>query len=80
MASMARALADIEKEIRALSRSDQELLIRTLLEELDGPPDASVEQAWLEEVQRRSAELDSGSVKPIPADEVFRSVRATLET
>ena len=75
---MARALADIEKEIRALSRSDQELLIRTLLEELDGPPDSSVDQAWLEEVQRRSAELDDGSVKPIPADEVFRSVRAAL--
>ena len=38
-----------------------------LLEELDGPPDPDVEAAWLDEVQRRSRELDEGSVKAVPA-------------
>jgi hypothetical protein len=46
-------------------------LLRALLEELDGPPDSDVEQAWLEEAQRRSRELDTGAVGTIPADEVF---------
>lgn len=76
---MARAVAEIEKEIRALSPGEQGQLLRALLEELDGPPDADVEQAWLDEVQRRSRELDEGTVKPIPSDEVFAKLRADLK-
>jgi putative addiction module component (TIGR02574 family) len=76
---MARAIAEIEKEIRALAPGDQEQLLRALVEQLDGPADADVEQAWLEEVQRRSRELDEGTVKPIPGDEVFAKLRADLK-
>lgn len=76
---MARALSEIETEIRALTRGDQEQLLRALLEELDAPADTGVEQAWLQEVRRRSRELDDGTVEPIPADEVFARVRAALE-
>jgi hypothetical protein len=49
---MARPLAVIEQEIRELSISDKEALLRVLWEELDGPPDEAVDAAWLEEVQR----------------------------
>ena len=76
---MARALADIEKEIRALASGEQEQLLRALLEELDGLPDGDVEQAWLAEVQRRSRELDEGIVQAIPADDVFARLRADLK-
>jgi putative addiction module component (TIGR02574 family) len=75
---MARAIAEIEDEIRHLSRSEQERLLRALLEELEGPADPDSDRAWLEEAQRRSAEFDAGLVKPIPAEEVFRRVRARL--
>jgi putative addiction module component (TIGR02574 family) len=75
---MARAVAEIEREIRALKPDEQERLLRALVEELDGPPDPGVEQAWLEEAQRRSRELDSGIVKPIPAEEAFAKARAEL--
>jgi Putative addiction module component len=51
---MARAVSEIEKEIRALEPDEQEHLLRALLEELDGPADPDVEQAWLAEAQRRS--------------------------
>jgi Putative addiction module component len=51
---MARAVAEIEREVPALQRGDQEQLLRALLEELDGPADSNVEQAWIEEAQRRS--------------------------
>jgi putative addiction module component (TIGR02574 family) len=75
---MARAVSEIEQEIRALPDAEKERLLRALLEELDGPLDPGVEQAWLDEIQRRSRELDAGSVKPIPADEVFADLRAKL--
>jgi putative addiction module component (TIGR02574 family) len=75
---MARAIAEIEDEIRHLSRPEQERLLRALLEEMEGPVDADADRTWLEEAQRRSAEFDAGLVTPIPADEVFDRVRARL--
>lgn len=77
---MARAVSEIEREIRGLERDDQEQLLRALLEELDGPPDPDVERVWLEEAQRRSRELDAGDdVDTIPADEVFDKAREQLK-
>ena len=76
---MARAIAEIESEIRHLARPEQERLLRALLEELDGPIDPDADQAWLAEVQRRSADFDSGLVQAIPAEEVFARIRARLK-
>jgi len=75
---MARAISEIEQEIRGLDRSEQERLLRALLEELDGPADWNADRAWLDEVRRRSAEFDAGAVKGIPAEEVLERVRARL--
>ena len=41
--------------------------------------DAEVEAAWDEEIQRRLAEIDNGTAKLIPADEVFAEVRRILK-
>ncbi|HEU4653563.1 MAG TPA: addiction module protein [Steroidobacteraceae bacterium] len=76
---MARAIAEIEREIRHLARPEQERLLRALLEELDGPIDPDADRAWLAEVQRRSADFDAGLVKAIPAEEVFARVRSRLK-
>ena len=76
---MARTTSDIEREIRGLDRSEQERLLRALLEELDGPVDSDADRIWLDEVQRRSAEFDAGLVKTIPADEVFERARSRLK-
>jgi hypothetical protein len=75
---MARAITDIEAEIRRLAAADQERLLRVLLEELDGPPDPDADRLWLEEAQRRSRELDAGLVKPVSGEEVFERARARL--
>ncbi len=74
---MARPLVEIREEIRALSTSEKEELLRSLWEELDGPADPDVEAAWLEEIRRRDLELDRGLVEPIPAEEVFQRLRTT---
>ena len=76
---MARAVGEIEQEIRGLARPEQERLLRVLLEELDGPSDPDADRAWLDEVQRRSEEFDAGLVKAVSAEEVFERVRSRLK-
>ena len=75
---MARAIADIEKDIRALSADEKRELLRSLLRDLDGPADADVEKAWLVESQRRYRELVDGSVKGVPGQLVFERLRSRL--
>jgi putative addiction module component (TIGR02574 family) len=76
---MARPLAKIQEEIRALSAAEKREIMATLLEELDGPPDDGAETAWLDEAERRVAEIDSGTVTCIPADEVLARLDKLLQ-
>ena len=76
---MARAISEIEREIRNLVRPEQEQLLRALLEELDGPSDPDADRMWLDEVQRRSADFDAGLIRPVSAEQVFERVRARLK-
>lgn len=71
---MARPVATIQDQIRQLSLAEKEEVLCALLEELDGPPDLDVDAAWLEEIERRAQEIDSGKVQCIPADEFFRRI------
>ena len=75
---MARAITEIEEEIRSLADDDKARLLRLLLEDLEGPADPDAERLWLQEIQRRSHELDAGLVAPVPADQVFANVRDAL--
>jgi putative addiction module component (TIGR02574 family) len=45
-------------------------LIGMLLESLEIRSDEGVEAAWLKEIERRVAELDSGAVESVPWTEV----------
>jgi len=60
--SMAKAVKDIELEIRRLSSAERAELMRSLIADLDAPADANVERAWLETSQRRYRELVEGKV------------------
>jgi len=76
---MVRSVAIIQDEIRGLNAAEKEEVLRTLLEELDGPPDPDVEAAWLSEIEHRASEIDSGQVHCVPADEVFRQLDQLLK-
>lgn len=39
-------------------------------------PDPNVEKAWIQEVEARTEEYRQGKVELIPAEEVFKSLRA----
>jgi len=73
---MSTAIAELEAKIRALSPEDKTQLIRT---ELDGPAEAGVGRAWIEEAKRRHQELIDGSVQPVPGERVFANLRARLK-
>jgi putative addiction module component (TIGR02574 family) len=73
---MTTAVTAIETQIRALSREDKANLVKSLIADLDGPADESVQRAWLEEAQRRHLEIVEGKVEAIPAEQVFASLRA----
>jgi hypothetical protein len=75
---MARALKDIEREIRELSSEEKAELMRSLVADLDSPADANVERAWLETSQRRYRELVEGKVKGVPGPLVFDRLRKRL--
>lgn len=76
--NMAKAVKDIEREIRGLSADERAELMRSLIADLDGPADADVERAWLETSQRRYRELVEGKVKGVPGPLVFDRLRKRL--
>lgn len=53
-------------------------LARELLSSLDDLPEDEIERLWVEEALRRDAEIDAGTARCIPADEVFAAARARL--
>jgi Putative addiction module component len=53
---MARALADIERDILELNQNQRTELLRKLIGDLDAPGDANSEAAWLKESERRLGE------------------------
>lgn len=76
--AMTTSLAELQEKARMLSQSDKAALIRTLIGELDGPPEADVEKAWIAEAKRRHQELLDGRVKGIPGEQVFANIRGLL--
>ncbi len=54
-------------------------LVDKLLESLNVPLKEDIERAWAEEVEKRCKEIESGTVKTIPGEEVFKKIRARYQ-
>ena len=67
---MARSARDLFDEAMRLAPQERATLMRLLIEALDADREEGVEDAWRVEIERRMAELDSGSVATIPWEEV----------
>jgi len=70
MVSMARSVKELFKEAAELPEDDRAVLAGLLIETLDPAPEPDVERAWSEEIARRVAQLDAGTVQTIPWEEV----------
>ncbi|HYC59840.1 MAG TPA: addiction module protein [Thermoanaerobaculia bacterium] len=67
---MARDLKDVFREAFELPESERATLAGLLIESLEPPPEADVEEAWAVEAERRWREIESGTVVTIAWEEV----------
>ncbi len=63
----------LEQELLKLPAPERARLAERLIASLE--EDSEVEAAWLAEVHRRDAELQSGVVESIPVEDALRGIR-----
>jgi len=66
--------ADIIHEAESLPVEERTLIVDSLLRSLN-PPNSEIDEKWAAVARRRLQELRSGSVQPIPGEEVFARIR-----
>jgi putative addiction module component (TIGR02574 family) len=75
---MVRDTASVIEDALALPDEIRASLAGALLNSLDPESEEGVDSAWLNEIQRRAAELNSGAVTAAPWTEVDAKLRAVL--
>ena len=65
---------ELLREALKLPPEARAALAGSLIDSLDQEVDEGAEAAWEAEIERRLAELDSGSVKPVPWSEARRRI------
>lgn len=75
MASM-NGTESIEREMLRLDPEARAKLLHSLVKSLGNLSETEFEHLWLDEAERRDAELESGSVAPVSGDEVFDRIRS----
>lgn len=61
-----------------LSAEDRIELAEELLSSVAAFASPEIEKAWMDESERRLADLKAGKTTSIPAEEVFRKIRAKM--
>jgi putative addiction module component (TIGR02574 family) len=75
---MTEEVSELLKKALALPTEARAALAGSLLDSLEDTVDASAEEMWSQEIERRIQELDSGKVKTIPWAEARRQIAAIL--
>ena len=63
---MAISREEVFRKALALDASDRNELVGLLIDSLDPATEQGAEAAWLQEIDRRARELESGTVQAIP--------------
>ncbi len=71
---MDNLIDELSQKARGLSPAERVRLAEELLATVQ-ETDEEVEAAWDEEIKRRVAEIESGTARLIPAEEVFARIR-----
>lgn len=71
-------LEKVRSEALSLSEAERADLARSLVQSLDGTPDAGAEAAWDAEILRRLAEIDAGTAELIDRDELRRRMQVRM--
>ena len=75
--TLANLIEELSSQARTLPAADRVRLAEELLATVHEPDD-EVEAAWDEEIRIRIDDIDAGTAKLIPAEEVFAQVRRLL--
>ena len=75
---MSAKLPQVEKDAMQLSPKERETLAERLVQSLDRVSLTAVDIAWVEEAERRFAEISSGEKSPVPAALALRQIRKRL--
>ena len=68
----------LDEEIQALSLADQVILAQSVWDRIEHFTDPEIEQAWMEESERRWQEIEQGKVQCVSAEEAMKRARASL--
>jgi putative addiction module component (TIGR02574 family) len=75
---MSTLVEQLSLKARQLSPEERVQLAEELLATVH-EPDAEVDAAWEEEIRRRIAEVDDGTARLVPAEEVFAELRRIVK-
>lgn len=75
---MPNLVEELSRKALSLSPEERVQLAENLLATVQAV-DEEVEAAWGEEIRRRIAEIDSGTAKLIPSEEVFAELRRMIK-
>jgi putative addiction module component (TIGR02574 family) len=68
----------IVEDVLSLPTDQRLALVNRILESLNVPTQPEIEELWAQEAEKRVAQVESGQVKPVPGEEVFRKIRERL--
>lgn len=75
---MTSLIDELSRKAGALPPEERIRLAEELLSSVQ-ESDEEIEAAWAQEIERRLEEVESGTAKLIPADEVFAEIRTLLK-
>ncbi|MCB1320267.1 MAG: addiction module protein [Leptospiraceae bacterium] len=74
---MAMTVEQVREAIGELNEFERELLYIDILQDFESV-DPEIEKAWIEEVKRRAADIESGKAEFIPGEQVMAEIRQML--
>ena len=75
---MPNLVEELSARAKALPSQDRARLAEELLDSLEGESDTDADAAWDREIERRVAEIESGAVKLISAENVHAEARRLI--
>ena len=76
--AMTTLVEELSARAKTLSAQDRARLAEELLASLDQEPDSEVDAAWDREIQRRVAEVESGTVALVSSEDVHAEARRLI--
>lgn len=75
---MSPQLSNIEAQALQLSPMEREVLAERLLTSVENETLSNIEQAWIEEAEKRYSVYKRGVSQGIPGEQIFRQIREEL--